>query len=163
MVRCSFVYPCWTGTACCSLLTWTETKWVRQLTIHTAIISSINMVITGISRGINQLQIPPHQQKDPPKRDCSHPKNSPAHLLRSCRIWMFFLRTARLSLTWLEVLPRNNMSYSRWLKSLLVQGSGDLSPVCFGVQPLLSCVGKFILRNLILGVFIRMTLICSTE
>ena len=29
-----------------------------------------------------------------------------------------------------------------WLKSLLVQGSEGLSPVCFGVQPLPSCVGS---------------------
>ena len=77
MVSCSFIYPCWTGTACYSLLTWAETKWVRQLIIHAAIISSINMVITGISRGISQLQIPPRQEKDPLKRDCSYPKDSP--------------------------------------------------------------------------------------
>ena len=38
--------------ACCSLLTWAETKWVRQLIIHGSIISSINMVITRTSRGI---------------------------------------------------------------------------------------------------------------
>jgi len=36
------------------MLTWAETKWVRQSIIHGAIISSVNMVITGISRGINQ-------------------------------------------------------------------------------------------------------------
>ena len=34
------------------------------------------------------------------------------------------------------------MSHSRWLKSLLVQKSEDLLPVCFGVQPLPSCVGS---------------------
>ena len=96
MVSCSFIYPCWTGTACYSLLTWAETKWVRQLVIHGAIINSINMMMTGISRGISQLQIPHCQEKDPPKRNCSHP-NSLAHSLRSCRIWMFFLRTVRLS------------------------------------------------------------------
>ena len=48
-----------------------------------------------------------------------------------------------LTPSWLRMrhLPRNNMSHSRWLKFLLVQGgsslslgSGDLSPVCFGVQ-----------------------------
>ena len=33
-----------------------------------------------------------------PKRDCSH-QNSPAHSLRSCRIWIFFLRTVRFSST----------------------------------------------------------------
>ena len=103
MVRCRYryiyIYPCWTGTACCSLLTWAEAKQVRQSVIHGAIISSINMLITGISRGISQLQIPPHQENDPPKRDFSHPENSPACSLRSYRIWMFFLRTVRLSLT----------------------------------------------------------------
>ena len=106
MVRCSFTYPCWTGIAYCTLLTWAETRQVRQLIIHGAVTSSINMVITGISRDISQLQIHPCQEKDPPKRDYSHPKNSPTHSLRSQRIWMFFLRTVRLSLTWLEVLTQ---------------------------------------------------------
>ena len=41
MVGCSFIHPCWTGTACCSLLTWAETKQVRQLIIHGAIISEV--------------------------------------------------------------------------------------------------------------------------
>ena len=45
-----------------------------------------------------------------------------------------------LKLGW-RYLSRNNMSHSRWLESLLVQGSGDISPVCFGVQPLPSYVG----------------------
>ena len=57
VISCSFIYPCGTGTACCSLLTWTETKLVRQLIVHGAIISSINMMITSTSRGISQLQI----------------------------------------------------------------------------------------------------------
>ena len=52
MDRCSFIYPCWTSTAFFSLLIEAETKWVKQLIIHGAIISSINMVITGISKGI---------------------------------------------------------------------------------------------------------------
>ena len=51
------MYPSWTGTACYSLLTSAETKWVKQLIIYGAIIRSINMVITGISRGISQLQV----------------------------------------------------------------------------------------------------------
>ena len=127
------IVVCWPGQ---------RQKQVRQLIIHGAITSSINMVITGISRDISQLQIHPCLEKDPPKRDCSHPKNSPAHSLRSRRIWMFFLRTVRLSLTWLEVFTRNNTSHLRWLKFLLVQGSGALSPVYFGVQPLPSCVGS---------------------
>ena len=58
VVGCSYRYPCWTSTAFCSLLTWAETKRVRQLIIHGAITSSINMVMTGTSRGIRQLQIP---------------------------------------------------------------------------------------------------------
>ena len=98
LVSCSFIYPCWTGTARCSLLTWAEKKWVRQLIIHGAIISSINMMITGTSRDISQLQVLLHQQKDPLKRDSSHTENSPAHSLRSYKIWMFFLRTVRFSL-----------------------------------------------------------------
>ena len=34
--------------------------------------NSINMVMTGISRGISQFEIPHRQEKDPPKRDCIH-------------------------------------------------------------------------------------------
>ena len=55
MVGCSFIYPYWTGTACCSMLTWAETKWARKQIVQGAIISIINTVITGISMGINQL------------------------------------------------------------------------------------------------------------
>ena len=53
MVDCSFIYHLWSGTACCILLTWAETKWVGQSVIHGSIISSINTVITRISRGIS--------------------------------------------------------------------------------------------------------------
>ena len=90
VVRYSFIYPCSTSAAFFSLLTWAETKWIEQLIIHGAITSSINMVITGISRDISQLQIHPCLEKDPPKRYCSHPENSPAHSLRSCKIWKTF-------------------------------------------------------------------------
>ena len=58
VVGCSFIYPCWSVTACCSLLTWAETKWVRQLIIHGAIISSINMGTIRTRRGISQLKSP---------------------------------------------------------------------------------------------------------
>ena len=68
MVGCSFIYPYWTGTACCNLLTWAETKWVRQSIIHGAAISIINVVITRVSRGISHLQIFPHQEKDPQRK-----------------------------------------------------------------------------------------------
>ena len=34
--------------------------------------------------------------------------------------------------------------WSGWLKSLLVQGSEDLAPVCFEVQSLSSCVGSLV-------------------
>ena len=57
MAGCSVIYPCWTGTTCCSLLTWAEMKWFRQLIIQGAIISSINMRITGISRGIDECKL----------------------------------------------------------------------------------------------------------
>ena len=122
------------------------------------------MVITRISRGYKPTPNLPLPGEGTPKRDYSPPKNSPAHSLKSGRIWMFFLRTVRLfffKLSW-RYLPRNNTSHSRWLKSLLAQGSGDLSPAHFGVQLLPSCVSSLELsweilsRNLILVVFIRM-------
>ena len=130
MVRCSFIYPCWTGTACCSLLTWAETKWVRQLVIHGAIINSINMVITGIRQGVSQLQIPLRQEKNPPKRDSSHPEDSPAHSLRSYRIWMIFLRAVRFSLTWLEVFTQ------KWHISFKISHV----PPCSGIRRSISCL-----------------------
>ena len=42
------LYLCWTGTACCSWLTWAETKQVRQLTVH-------GIIITRTSRDIGQF------------------------------------------------------------------------------------------------------------
>ena len=111
---------------------------------HLTAAASVPTILLGLlcpwTWGISQLQIS-HRQEDPPKRDFSHPKNSPACYLRSCRVWMFFPTTVGLYLTSLEVLPRNK-SHSRWLKSLLVKGSRDLSSVCCGVQPLPSCAGS---------------------
>ena len=124
---------------------YTEIKWVGLLIVRGEIINSISMVITGVSRDINQLQVPTHQEKDPPKRDCSHPRSSPACSLRSHRICMFFLSTVRLSLTCLEVFTqKHHISFkvSESLnKSLLVQGCRDLSPLYFVIQPLPSCIG----------------------
>ena len=48
-------------------------------------------MIIGISRGISQLQILHHQEKDPSKRDCSLLEKFPAHSLRSYWIWNVFL------------------------------------------------------------------------
>ena len=129
VVSCSFIYPFWTGTTCCSLLTWAETKWFRQLIIHGAIISSINMVITGINRGIGQIQIS-HHQKNPPKSDCSHHKTSPAHSLRFCRSWMLFLRTVRLSLTSLEVFTQKQHVSFKMAQI----------PLCSGIRRSISCL-----------------------
>ena len=124
----------------------------------------------AIAFSINQLQIPPHQKKDPPESDCSHPKISSANSLRSGRIWMFFLRTMRLSLIWLELFTqkqhisfkmaqvppcsgiRRSISYLFW--------STTPAKLCWLIRATLR---KFIPRNLILGIFIRMTFICSTE
>ena len=52
----------------------------------------------GVSASANSKSLP-CQEKDPSKRDCSHPENSPALSLIFHRIWMFILRTVRLSLT----------------------------------------------------------------
>ena len=78
----------------------------------------------------------------------SHPEDTPVRSLRSCGIWMFSLKTVKLSSTWLEVFTwKQNVSFKMrrvvsscpsLFKSLLVQQSGnlsgDLSPVYFGVQ-----------------------------
>ena len=48
-------------------------------------------MIIEISRGISQLQIPHHQEKDSSKRDCSHLEKFPAHYFWSNCIWNVFL------------------------------------------------------------------------
>ena len=53
MVESSFIYPCWTSTAYCSLLIWAETNWVKQWIIYGEIIISISMMIAGVTRGIH--------------------------------------------------------------------------------------------------------------
>ena len=83
---------------------------------------------------------------------------------------MFFLRTVRLSLTWLEIFTqKQHVSFK------MVQ-----VPPCSGIRRSISCLfwsttpaklcwlfiailRKFIPRNLILGVMIRMARICSPE
>ena len=82
---------------------------------------------------------------------------------------MFFLRNVRLFLTWLEVFSqKQHVSFDM----------GQVSP-CLGIRRSVSrlfCVvpaklcwlfrailRNLISRNLILGVFIRMALICSPE
>ena len=95
-LRVSDRYFLWSGvvlhilvelTAFCSLLTWAETNQVKQLITHEAITNSINMVITGFNRGISQFQILLYQEKNSPKRDCSHPEDSLAH-----SFFFFFLQ-----------------------------------------------------------------------
>ena len=114
---------------------------------------------------LDNSKFPPCQEKD-----YSHPKNSPARFLKSCTIWMFFLRTVRLSLTWLEVFTqKQHISF----KMAQV-------PTCSGIRRSISCLFwstipaklcwlfRAILRNLIhgnliLGVFIKIALIYSPE
>ena len=137
--------------------------------IHGAIISSINMVNIGISRDISQLQIPPCQEKDPPKRDCSYPENSPAGSLRSCRNWNAFLEDCEIFF---------NLAGGIYLepKHLIQDGSSlslfrirTISYLFWSTTPAKLCwlfraiLRNLIPRNLILGVFIRMALICSSE
>ena len=141
VVRCNFIYPCWTCTACCNLLTWAERKWVRQLTIQGAIISSINMVITGISMGIGQLQIPPCQEKIP-QREIVATWRTVQLILWDPIGSECFLEDCNTFFNLTGGIYWETTSHSRSIKSLLVQGSGDLFPIYFGVQPLPSCVGS---------------------
>ena len=104
--RVEFIYLCWNSTACCSLLTWAEINCVKQLIIYEEIIISISMMITRASRSICQLQIAPNQEKYLPKRDCGLTEDSQARSLRCCSIWMFFLRTVKLSSTRLVVFTQ---------------------------------------------------------
>ena len=125
--------------------------------------------MTGINRGISQLQIS-HHQKNPPKSDCSHSKNSPAYSLRFCRIWMLFLRTVRLYLTLLEVFTQKQHVSFKMAQI----------PPCSGIRRSISCLfwntttaklcwlfrailRNLIPRNLILGIFIRVALILMNE
>ena len=121
------------------------------------------------SRGISQLQIS-HHQEDPAERDCSHPENSPAHSLRSCRVWLFFLRTVRLSLTWLEVFPQiQHVSFKMAQVSPFSGIRRSISCMSWSTTPTKLCwllraaLRNLISRNQISGVFIRVALICSTK
>ena len=153
------------------MLTWAETKWVRQLIIHGAIISRINMMITWIvGWGARyQLQIPPHQEKDPPKRDCRHSENSPACSLRSCRIWNVFLRDCETFFnlaggiypeTTYPIQDGSSPYLFRYQEIYLLFWNTTPAKLCWLFRAILR---NLIPRNLILGVFFRMALICSPE
>ena len=170
VVGWSFINLCCTSTACCSLLTWAETKWVRQLIIHGTIISSIHMVIIGISRGISQLQIPPRKEKHPPKRDCSHPDNSLACSLRSCRTWSFFLEDCENFISLVGgIYPKQHISFKVYQVLLSSGIRRSISYLFWSTTPAKLCcpfraiLRDLIRRNLILGMFVRMALICSPK
>ena len=138
--------------------------------IHATITSSIDMVITGVSRGTGQLQIPPRQEKDPLKRDCSHPKNSPACSLRSRRFWIFFLRTVRLHSTWLEVFTqKQHFSFKMAQVPPCLGFRRSISCLIWSITPTKLCwlvrasLRNLNPRNLILGLFIRMALVLNRD
>ena len=117
-----------------------------------------------------QLQIPPHQEKDPPKRDCRHSENSPACSLRSCRIWNVFLRDCETFF---------NLAGGIYPETICLIQDGS-SPSLFRDQKIYllsilsttpaklhwlfsSIMRNLIPRNQILGVFVGIALICSPE
>lgn len=121
-----------------SLLTWAETKQVKQLITHEAIISSINMVITGFNRVISQFQILSYQERNSPKRDCSHPEDS---LLFFKILWskLFPWRTVRLFSTWLKMFTQKQHVAFKMAQAPPCLFQEIKLPSYFGVQPLSSC------------------------
>ena len=136
--------------------------------IHGGMISSINMVIIRISRGISQLQIP-HCQKDPSKRDCSHPKNSPAHSLRSCSIQNVFLEDCEAFFNLAGGIYPETTHLIQDGTSCSLFRDQEIYCLFWSTTPAkLCCLFRAVLRNLIprnlaLGLLIRMALICSCE
>ena len=164
MVGCSFIYPYCTSTAFCSLLTWAETKWVKQLITHGTIISSIYMLITRISRGISQLQIPLSQEKDP-QREIELILWDPIGFeCFSWGLWDFNLaggiypETTHLIQDGSSPFLFSNQEI--YLLDFSVFWSITPAKLCWLFRAILR---NLIPRNLILGVFIRMALICSPE
>ena len=89
----------------------------------------------------SQLQIPPRQGKDPPKKDYSQPRKLQLVLWDpvgskcfSWGLWDF------LYLSWRYLSRKKRLIKDG--SSLLLQGTGDLFLVCFGVQLLPSCIGS---------------------
>ena len=141
-------------------------KWVRLLIIHGAIISSINMTITGISRDNSQPQIPLTKKRIPQREIVATLKTLQLVLWdpveSECFSWGLW------DLTWLEVFTQKQQVSFKMAQV----------PRCSGIRRSISCLfwcttsaklcwlfravlRNLIPRNLILGVFIRMALICS--
>ena len=121
------------------------------------------------SRGISQLQIPPHQEEDLPKRDCCHPKNSPAWCLRLYRVWIFFKDCETFFNLAGGIYPETTCLIQDGSSSSLFRDRRFISCLFWSATPAKLCwlfravLRNLIPRNLILGVFIKMALICSSE
>ena len=121
-----------------------------------------------VSRGISHLQIPLSRRMIPQREIVATLRTFQLifwdPVISECLSWGLW---DFLQLSW-RYLPRNNTSYLRWLKSLLVQWSGDLSPILEYNPAKLCWLFRAILRklipiNLIFGVFIWMAFIYSPE
>ena len=168
VVSCSSIYPCWTGAADCSLLTWADTKQFRWLIIYGTVIRNINMVITRISRSISQLQIPACQEKNPPREIVATPRTLQVILWDpvgsecfSWGLWDFnlagiFTQKQHVSFKMVQVPPCSGVRRSI---SCLSRATTPAKQCCL----FRSSLRNLIPWNLILGVMIRMALICSPE
>ena len=125
------------------------------------------MVITGVSRGIGQLQVHLNQEKDPSKRDGSHVRTlklilwDPVGLnvfLEDCETFFnlaeVFTQKQHVSFKMGQVPPCSGIRSS---SCLFWSMSTNL---CWLFKAILR---NLILRNLILGVFFRIALIRSPE
>ena len=127
------------------------------------------MVISRISWGISQPQIPPCQKKDTPKRDCSH--------FRTLQLFLWDPVGSECLLENCETVF--NLAGSIYLEQHISFKLAQVPP-CSGIRRSISCLFwnttpakvcclfrailiNLIPRNLIFGVFIIMTLICISE
>ena len=119
---------------------------------------------------MSQLQIPPRQEKDPPKRDCNHSQELSS---------LFFEILQDLNVFLEDCETFFNLAGGIYPEATHLIQDGS-SPPCSGIRRSIPCLfwsttsaklcclvrailRELIPRNLILGMFIRMALICSPE
>ena len=168
VVGCRFIYHCCTGTAWCSLLTWAETKRVRQLVIHGATISSINIMITRLVGALANSKFPspgifPKERWQPPRELSS----SFFEIMQGLNVFLEDCETF-FNLSG-GIYPETTCLIQDGSTPSLFRDQ-EIHPLsvlkynpCQAVLLFRAVLRNLIPIKLILGVFIRMALICHSE
>ena len=135
MVGCGFIYLCWTSPACCSLLTWAETTWARQLINMEHSWAASVWWWQGLVGALANSEFPIARRI---------PQRQIVATLRIVSSFFEILWSLNVFLEDCEIFF--NLAGGIYPETTHVsqdgsKGSGDLPPVYFGVQTLPSCVG----------------------